>query len=408
MTVVSSYIAKFGLMVAENQVPFKGLRLFVSPEADKQSYVEFYVWHDVRNLYVRKRIIIAAQTLASRKKKGELELQFWKEQLRKGVHFTELLSKSNTISGIDFKTEIRTAAEHYIIQKTKILSKNSIKGYKADVLRLKNYLEKQNKFIAIGKLDEIEAHAFLDYLTNMPDLSNRSINNTLNGLTTLYNYYIDRKVISDNPFKKIKRLPDIARKHTAMPAEVCRKILAEADPQLQLFCQMIYYCMIRPGRELIGLQLKHIHATTIEIVAEKSKNRTTEHIGIPVSLQKILKQMNLSQYPQEYYLFGNDTSSRKANNVFQYDYKPAITAHYDNYFYKKHKAILDKLDLDKFGYDLYCWKHSGVIALFQACQNMEVVRRQCRHADLSATQKYLRDLGQFVDYSEINKVPSLL
>lgn len=407
MTLDSYNIAKYGLMSAEKNTPYKGLRFFLSPDSEKQSYVEFYIWHSKRAAFIRKRVIINAKTLASRKRKGELALQYWKDQLRKGVVFKDLEAKSNEVAEISNKTDLIVAAEYYLEHKKKTLSANSTKGYSADILRLKNYLQEQNKTISIGAFDEQEAYAFFDAISKNA-LANRSVNNTLNGLTTLFNFFIDRKILFENPFKKIKRLPDIARKHTAMPPAVCRQILAEADPQLSLFCQIIYYCMVRPGRELINVQLKHVHTNTIEIIGENSKNGKTEHIGIPDALKAVLAKMNLSEYPQDYYLFGNGTNSRKSNNVFSYDFLPAKTRHYGNYFYKKHKAILDKLDLDKYGYDLYCWKHSGAIALFNATQNLEVLRKQLRHADLSATQKYLRDLGLFMDYSEINKVPSLL
>jgi integrase len=79
-----------------------------------------------------------------------------------------------------------------------------------------------------------------------------------------------------------------------------------------------------------------------------------------------------------------------------------------NYFYKKHCQLLKKLGYNGNGFDVYCWKHSGAIALFQATQDMEIVRKQCRHSDLATTQTYLRGLGFFVDYTSLNKVPSLL
>jgi integrase len=385
-------IERFGLAMADSPTPYKEPRLFVSDVAEKQSYVEYYLFHPAKRKFIRKRIIVKGKTLAARKKNGAMELAEWKNLLKKGLVFTELASKTNQVSPINSNTLILQAAEFYIEQKKLSLSPNTLKGYNADIGRLKEFVDKCKPGLSLGNCTEVEAYEFVDYMTK---ISSRSTNNSIAGMTTLFNYYIDRKIIFNNPFRKIKRLPTTAKKHTAMPPAVCKLILSKADSQLQLFCQMLYYCMIRPGRELLGLQLKNIHENTVEVLAQNAKNRKTEHVGIPEALKVELAKWDLAEYPQDFYLFGTEG-------------KPSQKPWTANYFYRHHRKILDDLDLYKYGYDLYCWKHSGAISLFKATQNIELVRRQCRHSDLATTQKYLRDLGLFMDYSEINKVPSLL
>jgi integrase len=75
--------------------------------------------------------------------------------------------------------------------------------------------------------------------------------------------------------------------------------------------------------------------------------------------------------------------------------------------YNKHRRILKLCEFENKKIDMYSWKHTGVIALFQATQNIELIRQQCRHSDISTTQKYLRDLGLFIDYEQINKFPAI-
>ncbi len=58
-------------------------------------------------------------------------------------------------------------------------------------------------------------------------------------------------------------------------------------------------------------------------------------------------------------------------------------------------------------YDLYGWKHTGVIALYQATKDVKLIQRQCRHSSLDQTDKYLRDLGLFLNDEQLSDFPAL-
>ncbi|MBD2704777.1 hypothetical protein IC229_29355 [Spirosoma sp. BT702] len=59
------------------------------------------------------------------------------------------------------------------------------------------------------------------------------------------------------------------------------------------------------------------------------------------------------------------------------------------------------------GYDLYGWKHTGVIALYMATKDMKLIQQQCGHSTITQTDEYLRDLGLFLDYDILDTFPPL-
>jgi integrase len=56
-------------------------------------------------------------------------------------------------------------------------------------------------------------------------------------------------------------------------------------------------------------------------------------------------------------------------------------------------------------YDLYGFKHTGVIALYLATRDIKLIQAQCRHKDISTTDIYLRDLGLFLDQDALDIFP---
>jgi integrase len=115
---------------------------------------------------------------------------------------------------------------------------------------------------------------------------------------------------------------------------------------------------------------------------------------IPGPLNELLNKMKIRDYPANYYVFGSDR-------------EPGIKPTHKNQLYRRHRAILEKIGLWGKNIDMYSWKHTGVIALWNATQNMQLLKQQCRHKDLTSTIKYLRDLGLFTDYEQINQFPEI-
>jgi len=69
------------------------------------------------------------------------------------------------------------------------------------------------------------------------------------------------------------------------------------------------------------------------------------------------------------------------------------------------RKLVKELNLGK-DYTLYSWKHSGVVAAYNAGVDIKTIQGQCRHQGLEQTDIYLKSLGLGVSLA-MNKIPKL-
>ena len=67
--------------------------------------------------------------------------------------------------------------------------------------------------------------------------------------------------------------------------------------------------------------------------------------------------------------------------------------------------MIEDLELNT-DYTLYSWKHSGVVAAYNAGVDIKTIQNQCRHHSLEQTDVYLKSLGLGVSKA-MNKIPNL-
>jgi integrase len=209
-------------------------------------------------------------------------------------------------------------------------------------------------------------------------------NKHLSMLITLFNLLIERKHITENPFKGIKPLRrDIGKNIAFTTTErtaLAKKLKAE-NPQLFLFVQFMYYCFLR-RTEILNLKIQDISlaSRTILVAYGSGKNRKQEAVSIPKEFLVFLKSLNLEKYPQEFYVFSRNLLPGE-NKRLKAD---AIT--------HMHKEFLKALKIDS-SKTLYSWKHSGVVELYKEIKDPYALMRQLRHYDLATTMIYLKSLG---------------
>jgi len=67
--------------------------------------------------------------------------------------------------------------------------------------------------------------------------------------------------------------------------------------------------------------------------------------------------------------------------------------------------VLAAVSLNDGEHTVYGYKHTRAINLYLATQDIELVRRHCRHAHAGITATYLRKLGMFDDDEQLSKTP---
>ncbi|MCK5704345.1 MAG: site-specific integrase, partial [Cyclobacteriaceae bacterium] len=236
---------------------------------------------------------------------------------------------------------------------------------------------------------------------NGKGLGVKSRNNILSVLkmTVKYLTNLDNTIWKTHPCVFIKKLPTTSSKHTAYSDEQIKMIkdaiLKTGDTQLLLFIEFIYYCFTRPGTEARLIQIEHLEKDRLFIPSVNSKNRMGDWVSIPLVFQRKLIKMNLQQYPGSYFLFSNAGV-------------PGELPVGKNYFYKRFKMILDETGLSKssFRYDIYGFKHSGNINMYNSGLPLDIIQKQNRHQSIDQTNQYLRDLDLFRTSDAFDNVKS--
>jgi integrase len=158
--------------------------------------------------------------------------------------------------------------------------------------------------------------------------------------------------------------------------ERIKKHLIEADPDLWLACQFLYYCFIRPG-ELRLLKIGDIYFDENKIClrAEISKNKKQQFVTVP---QAFRADVALLAYraPNEFVFFKSDCT------------KPLPI----NSMMNRFRAVLRGLGFGK-EYKFYSWKHTGAVACVRAGASLKELQIQLRHHSLEEVDRYIRQLG---------------
>ncbi len=204
-------------------------------------------------------------------------------------------------------------------------------------------------------------------------------------------------VVLVNPFTEdIQDKATSSEKHTAYTdaqrqafREIC---LQEKEEQLLLFVQFMYYTFLRPRQELRLLRVRDLKEHTIYINGINAKDNAGEHVESAPALERLIEHYKLRSYPTNYYLFSHSGS-------------PGPDPVGPDYFYQHHRKLLTRLKWTDAGHDMYSWKHTGVIALWNVTQNIRLIQQQCRHSTAAQTEDYLRDLGIIVRHTQIQDFP---
>lgn len=403
-------IYKFILM--EKPYPFELAKFHEYSSLADPWHVIYKIWSEKQEKLIRKRATVNQATAAARRLAAKKLIKEINESLKSGAIIEPIGDdfkpigektsiKSDNFLEITEKSLLLDAITYFLRIKKPVLAKGTYSTYRTDLNRLTNYInETELEKLKIRDFGVKHAYHFLDTIKGDDEesISNRSVNNNKDTCITFFKFFKDREILEKNPFDKIKDLPAQAKRHTAFTEKQMTAIIKECQKQgewqLLLFCLTIYYMGIRPREEARLLTVKDIGLQAIRVLSETAKGKITEHVQIPSAFQEVISQYKIREYDENLF-------------VFSVDNKPGRIELSRKFFYKKHYAILEKLELTGLNLTTYSWKHSGAIALWRATQNLELVRKHLRHKSVATTEKYLRDLGEFVDYNQINRFPAI-
>lgn len=377
-------------------------------DMEKRWYIDFRIWDTDKKEFVRKQYtgMNKYRSKTARKKKALEKLLEIKNLLKQGattgdapkeqendnLRFDEkkLTLKQAIIYFLNYKNATITGNEEHRLEEkynegVARVSKNTFRSYKKLKNVLFEWLDNNNRSeILFTKFNKTVCGDFFTYLKEGRKIENKTYNIYRGYFATVFNHFIDFQDIEiKNPIQKIEFLKnEESEKHPPFSKEQMQmlreQMLLKEEFQLYLFVSFIYYTFTRPGREIRLLRVGDIKEKSIFIKSSQAKNNTGEYVLIPNELEKLIQKFEIRSFPKHYYVFTREC-------------KPGLEPVGKDYFYRRHRKILQELDLE--GYSMYGYKHTGALNLYQQTKDILAVKNHCRHSSSTQTDTYLRKYG---------------
>lgn len=308
----------------------------------------------------------------------------------------------------DFKTvknwTINQALNYF---KTRSLDRGlelrTIRKYKYESNSFSRWLLKKNySEYSITDISSQMIESYLNEKSKDKEWSNRTFNNSLTILRTIFNFFMKKKMIADNPMIEIEKRRSKSTKHKYYDGDKFRSILdlmQKKDATLYLAARLVYYLCIRSEKELKYFKTGNIFLETrkVLITADDSKTDRDRYIPIADHIFEELKTIKES-YPDNYFVIGV-----AHKNKFVNENNPSPEP-FGNGFLSKRFAKIRKAAGLSSDHTIYGFKHTRIIHLKLDGATDPEIMRLTGHTSFESYAKYLRDLDVDVDSENVNRL----
>ncbi len=281
-----------------------------------------------------------------------------------------------------------------------IFKTSTYKSYKDAVRKLKGYLTSQNRDKMLVKdFKLIDCQNFSMFILKFQGLSNRTHNNCINALKSIWNAMMDLEMVEINPWNKLSK-PSSGKGRNVAFNEVQQRELIDymksKESNMLRLSLFMYYTGCRTT-ELAHLQIKDIYSDgpdKIHISRLWAKNSMMRQVVVHPALAELIEQWGWLNCPKEYYIF----------SIMQ---KPGPVMVSPEQFGKNfRRKVLAPLKYPK-QYTLYSWRHTFAVMGYRAGMTVAELGMQLGHQDPGSTNAYLKSLGLFSNDAVKEKLPSL-
>jgi integrase len=385
--------------------PYKPARLVVPKNDSQRWYVIFYVFNQktLKFQRVRDYTVNKFKTQKERKEFAKLFIQRINEKLRDGaiigpVSYNRKNASEKILQTVHNIYSVESAVELALNHKK---SRSGERGIQAYTSVSKIFLEwcetKKIHTWSVALISQKEVSDFFDYLLTERKVTAKTHNNYKTFLVSLFNVLIEKEIIKENPFSKVKKLKEVnLGKNIAFNSSQVKELkeyMQAQDGFLLLFCEMMFYTFMRPN-EIRQIQLKHVdlQGKRIFIPALNSKSKKAAAVYLPDVLAEKLKQYIHEVQDTEYYLFSKNETPDKY--ILPEDHMS-----------KRFKQVLKTLNYSE-EYTFYSWKHTGVVHAYKSGIDIKSIQKQLRHSSIEITDIYLKSLG-LEENTAMEKMPEL-
>lgn len=341
-------------------------------------FVDFSAYDPARGLMRRKRYYITDNLSISAKKHRAAEImEVLTKQLCQG--WNPWLTNDESRGFVLFETCLERYSEYV----DRMDRKRTRQSYSSKVNILKDFIAVQTNPIKYAyQFDVTFCTDFIDWIFLDRESSPRTRNNYRGWLYSLAEFLIARKHIKTNPVEHIRVMPEHEKFRKDLSPQMLKQMathLNKVDKPFYLACLMQYYTLIRPG-EMSNLKIGDISIKRQSVFVSKefSKNHKDAEVGLNKIVIKLMLDLGIFNYPNDFYLFGSK-------------FKPSKEKYGAYQFNIRWKAMRKALNWDDC-YQFYSLKDSGIRDLANA-QGVVVARDQARHSDISTINKYIQNHG---------------
>ena len=341
-------------------------------------FVDFSAYDPARGLMRRKRYYITDNLSISAKKHRAAEImEVLTKQLCQG--WNPWLTNDESRGFVLFENCLERYSEYV----DRMDRKRTRQSYSSKVNILKDFIAVQTNPIKYAyQFDVTFCTDFIDWIFLDRESSPRTRNNYRGWLYSLAEFLIARKHIKTNPVEHIRVMPEHEKFRKDLSPQMLKQMathLNKVDKPFYLACLMQYYTLIRPG-EMSNLKIGDISSKRQSVFVSKefSKNHKDAEVGLNKIVIKLMLDLGIFNYPNDFYLFGSK-------------FKPSKEKYGAYQFNIRWKAMRKALNWDDC-YQFYSLKDSGIRDLANA-QGVVVARDQARHSDISTTNKYIQKHG---------------
>jgi integrase len=281
-----------------------------------------------------------------------------------------------------------------------IYKENTYLTYKKAMRQIEMYLEVQDRVeILVKDFTEDDARRYGLYLITIKGVSNRTHNNNINALKTLWNDLIEMGIVKTNVFAKVKKPSNGRGRNVAFIPEQQKELLNFMNancPDVAFLCRFMYYTGCR-SNELAHLKIKDIYLMgndKIHIDRKWAKSSNMRQVIVHPALAREIEAKKLKDLPAEWYIFGTNL-------------KPRATCRDGRYLadiFRKKALTPLKYNND---YTLYSWRHTFAVMGHINGMTIAEIGMQLGHQDPQSTNTYLKSLGCFDNKAVKDKLPEL-
>jgi integrase len=357
----------------------------------KQWYVEYMFEHPEKGVLVpfRKYISLKLKTGTARRMKADQLVRELNEWLAMGgdPFATESLGKTKTL----------TAVKRILALKKATSRPRTYTTYKDAVNKIENFLiERKLTDLAVEDVSVTVGQQFSDYLIEKLRLGNRSHNNMINNMRTMWTMMNKRFNVHINPWQAVDFLPETEPSIVMFtPAEMkkVRTQLRKDDFQLWLCAGLVFYCALRP-QEIVRLKVFNIITEEEGLLLDGriTKNKKSTWVNIPSpELVKDFKSLKLESLDSEMYIF--------AKNLLPGTKEIAPTR-----IAERWRKWADANKIDKGIYDL---KHNAAGMASDAGIPLRELQLHFRHHSLEQTEQYIKRFRREVNTGFNKRYPKM-